>query len=221
MDEKVIEVFDRISGKYDLLDTMISWGMDQHWRKEVVRFLDLRPDLRVLDCGAGTGKLSALILKNCPECHLSIVDINENMLRRDLFPSVTFNVGSVEDMPMDDRSMDRITSAFLTRNVGRLERYFSEVYRILDSGGIFVNLDIFNPQIPVYRDFFSLYFYRIMPAFGNIITSSKSYTYLADSVKKFVTPETFSSMLELAGFKSVYFKPYMLGAVNIHVAVKK
>ncbi len=220
MENRVIEVFDRISEKYDLLDSLISWGMDQRWRREVVRLLDLRAGSRVLDCGAGTGKLAIQIRKSCPECRISIIDINENMLRRDLLPDVSFSVGSVESMPIDDGTQDRVTSAFLTRNVIRLERYFSEVYRVLDHGGVFVNLDIFNPSLPVYRDFFAMYFYRVVPLFGNLITSSKSYTYLANSVKKFVSPETFSSMLSLAGFKSVHFKQYMLGAVNIHVGVK-
>lgn len=221
MESNVVEVFDSINEKYDLLDTMMSWGMDQHWRKEVVRFLELRPELNVLDCGAGTGKLSSLILKHCKKCSLTVVDLTEKMLRRDLFPSVKFHVGSAEELPLDDYSMDRVTSAFLTRNVPRLERYFSEAYRVLNHGGKFVNLDIFNPRLPVYRDLFALYFYRIVPLFGNMITSSGSYTYLASSVKKFVTPETFSSMLRLAGFSSVSFNSYMLGAVNIHVAVKK
>ncbi len=220
MESNVIDVFDRISEKYDLLDSLISWGMDQHWRREVVKYLDLEPHLRVLDCGAGTGKLTALILKNCESCTVTVVDSNERMLRRELFPDVKFHVGSAEQLPVDDASMDRITSAFLTRNVGKLERYLSESYRALDHGGKFVNLDIFNPRLPVYRDFFGLYFYRIVPALGNIMTSSTSYTYLANSVKKFVSPETFSNMLKLAGFRDVAVRQYMLGAVNIHVATK-
>lgn len=220
MESNVVEVFDNISEKYDLLDTLISWGMDQRWRREVIRALELKPGLRIMDCGAGTGKLSALILKKCKGCSLTVVDLNEKMLRRDLFPNVKFHVGSVEDLPVEDASMDRITSAFLTRNVVRLERYLSEAFRVLDHGGIFVNLDIFNPQLPVYRNLFGIYFFNVVPFFGNIVTSSKSYTYLANSVRKFVAPKTLSRMLELAGFSKVAYKQYMLGAVNIHVAVK-
>lgn len=220
MENEVISVFDKISEKYDLLDTMISWGMDQHWRKEVIRLLKLKNGLNVLDCGAGTGKLSSLILKKCHDCNLTIVDLNEKMLRRDLFPNVKFHVGSAEELPLEDSSQDRVTSAFLTRNVPRLERYLSEAYRVLDHDGIFVNLDIFNPTIPVYRDLFGLYFFKVVPRFGNMVTGSTSYTYLANSVKKFVSPGTFSRMLELAGFTKVYHQGYMLGAVNIHVGIK-
>lgn len=220
MEDRVIEVFDRISEKYDLLDSIISWGLDQHWRKDVVRMLDLKPEMIVVDCGAGTGKLSAIIKKDCPKCQLNVVDINERMLRRDLFTGVKFYVGSVENIPMNEGSVDRVASAFLTRNVQKLERYFSEVYRILKKGGIFVNLDIFNPTIPVYRDLFGLYFFHIVPAFGNRVTSSKSYSYLANSVRNFVSAKTMQNMLKFAGFGTVEYHSHMLGAVNVHVAIK-
>lgn len=220
MENRVMEVFSRISDKYDFLDSMISWGMDQRWRRALVRMIPLHEKMRILDCGAGTGKLTSIMMKICPSCHFTMLDLNEKMLRKENFPGVAFITSSAESIPLQDGSQDVVVSAFLTRNVPRLERYLQEARRVLKDGGMFLNLDIFRPVIPVYREFFSLYFYRIVPLIGNLATKSTSYSYLADSVKRFVDPETFSTMMKMAGFNHIYRKQFMLGSVLLHTGIK-
>ncbi|MCL4335201.1 MAG: class I SAM-dependent methyltransferase [Candidatus Thermoplasmatota archaeon] len=220
MENNVLEVFSSISDKYDFLDSMISWGMDQRWRRAMVRKIPLGDGKMILDCGAGTGKLSSLILKRCKTCHITMVDINDRMFRKEKFPNVHFITSTVESIPVDDMTQDAVVSAFLTRNVPKLERYISETYRVLKPGGVFVNLDIFRPVLPVYREFFSLYFYHIVPFIGNRVTGSTSYTYLAQSVKRFVTTSMFSTMMGLAGFHDIEMKPFMFGSVCMHAGIK-
>ncbi len=216
----VIGVFNKISGKYDLLDSFISWGQDQRWRRRVVDDLDLKPGLDVLDCGAGTGKLSRLIVQRCPQCKLVALDINKNMFRSDLLPGVEFRVSSAEDLPFPDGTFDRIASAFLTRNVDHLDIYFSEVSRVLKPGGIFVNLDIFPSAVSWFNPLFSFYFYNVVPVFGNMVTKSQSYTYLAGSVKNFITPEKMNDLLLKSGFSVRPVRKFMYGTVAINNAAK-
>ena len=220
MPENVVKVFNSISSKYDLLDFMISFGMDRSWRKDVVRELSPVQGSTVLDCGSGTGKLAYMISRKCRKCRIICLDITESMFRRDRLPDSRFIVSSALSIPLEDESVDYVSSAFLTRNVGDVRGYFSEVHRVLRKGGRFANLDIYNPAVPVFRDLFRLYFYTLVPAFGDIATRSDSYSYLSRSVQKFHSPDQVSSMLEDAGFRNIRRISRALSVINIHSATK-
>ena len=166
-EKNVREIFNSIQEKYDFLDTLISMGQDERWRRFMVRNLDLRDNLEILDCGAGTGKLTHQIIESCGTCKTTCLDVTDTMFRPEMFPHTKFIVASAEKIPLPDESVDRVVSAFLTRNLENVDNYFSEVHRVLRKNGIFINMDIFDPRMPVYRQFFSLYFYRIMPMIGN------------------------------------------------------
>lgn len=220
MEDTVRGVFESIQDKYDLLDSMISMGLDQFWRRRMISLMDLEAGMHILDCGAGTGKLTNLVSRNCNGCEITSLDITEKMFRRTLMPKTKFVVGSAEDLPFSDGTMDRVISAFLTRNLSDQEKYFRESLRVLRNGGLFINMDIFRPQIPVYKELFSAYFYHIVPFIGDRMTNSKSYSYLARSVIRFKTPEEISSLLKDASFKVERVVKLMLGTVVIHVGRK-
>lgn len=217
----VRRVFESIQDKYDFLDSVISFGLDQIWRNRIVKNLEVSEGLTVLDCGAGTGKLTKLIADICPDCELISLDITEKMFRPSVLSKTKFIVASAESIPLPDGSVDRVVSAFLTRNLSSVDRYFSEVFRVLKEGGIFVNLDIYNPRMPVFRQLFGLYFFWLVPFIGDRATKSKSYSYLANSVKSFFPPEEIGKRIGDAGLKLVDEKVMMLGSIALHKAKKE
>jgi demethylmenaquinone methyltransferase/2-methoxy-6-polyprenyl-1,4-benzoquinol methylase len=220
MEETVRSVFESIQDKYDFLDSMISFGLDQYWRKKMVRLLELRDGMHLLDCGAGTGKLTSAVSEKCPTCVMTSLDITEKMFRKSLSGRTSFVVGSAEKLPFPDSSMDRIMSAFLTRNLSSQKNYFDETFRVLKNGGLFVNMDIYKPVMPVYREFFSAYFFHIVPFIGDRMTHSGSYTYLANSVIRFRSPEEISALITGSGMQVERVMKLMLGSVVIHVGRK-
>ena len=219
-EEMVKGVFESIQDKYDMLDSCISFGMDQRWRELLVENLDLQQGNSVLDCGAGTGRLTRAILDKCPGCKTISLDITESMFRPSILPETRFIIASAEEIPLENSSMNAVVSAYLTRNLSSVDRYFSEAYRVLAPGGVFANLDIYNPSMSVFSQLFALYFYHIVPAIGDAVTGTHSYSYLANSVKKFHPPQAITSKLTECGFKNVRTKSLMLGSVYIHVGVK-
>ncbi len=218
---RVREVFEAIQDKYDLLDSIMSFGLDQPWRKRVIRSLELSDEMVVLDSGAGTGKLTKMIKETCSNCRIISLDITEKMFRPSLLSGVEFVVGSAEKMPFEVTSIDRAASCFLTRNLSDLEKYFAELKRVLKPGGIFVNLDIYPPQNHVFGSFFSIYFYSMVPRLGDFLTRSDAYSYLAESVRNFITPSRMTEILSESGFSVLEERHMGLGTVVIHKAVKE
>lgn len=219
-EELVRQVFESIQDRYDLLDSLISAGMDQRWRRFALQQLDLKDSSEVLDCGAGTGKLTRMILDACPGCKVTSLDITRSMFRPSIMPDTKFIVASAEEIPLEASSFNAVVSAYLTRNLSNVDNYFSEAFRVLKSGGRFVNLDIYNPTLPGFSLLFRIYFYHLVPVIGNIATGSKSYTYLANSVKNFHSQETINEKIETAGFTSTGFKKMMGGSIGIHWGLK-
>ncbi|MCL5731334.1 MAG: class I SAM-dependent methyltransferase [Candidatus Thermoplasmatota archaeon] len=213
----VRSIFTDISGKYDLLDSMISFGMDQRWRRILAGMIPER-SMEILECGAGTGKLTELILR-VPGRKVTALDITEKMARNPDPSRVNYIIGSAENMNFEAESFDCVVSAFLTRNLSSLDRYLSNSFHVLKHGGTFLNMDIFDPNNWFHLPF-SIYFYHLMPHVGNILTGSRSYSYLAESVRTFVRPSGFSAMLKEKNFASVSEKFLGAGSVCIHSAVK-
>ena len=219
-EDLVKQVFEDIQDRYDLLDSIISAGMDQRWRRCALQKLDLGKSSDVLDCGARTGKLTRMILDTCPNCKVTSLDITQSMFRPSILPETKFVVASAESMPLDDASYNAVISAYLTRNLESVDRYFSEAYRVLRSGGRFVNLDIYSPTLPGFSLLFRIYFFHFVPVMGNAATRSKSYTYLANSVKTFHSQETILEKIKTAGFTNTGHKKLMGGSIGIHWGTK-
>lgn len=219
-EDLVRNVFENIQDRYDLLDSLISAGMDQRWRRKLISSLNLKEGSDVLDCGAGTGKLTRMILDSCPTCKVTSLDITEGMFRPSILPDCKFVVASAQDMPFEDESFDAVVASYLTRNLESVDKYFSEAMRVLKPGGIFANLDIYNPTMPGFKQLFGLYFYHFVPFLGDHMTDSDSYTYLAKSVKNFFPPETITEKISSTGFHEVTGKKMMLGSIALHVGKK-
>ncbi len=214
----VRNAFDSISDKYELIASIISFGIVQELRKKMIK--EIKPHGDILDCGAGTGKLTETIIKYYPESHVIPMDINNNMVQNRKNKNIDFVMGNVENMPFNDRTFDYVVSSFVTRNLSNVDNFFSESFRVLKPGGIFATIDAFNPENKAFYNLYSLYFYHFIPFIGNIMTGSNAYTYLANSIKNFYSIREMSNRIELAGFKIYEIKSYIYGIASMHIAVK-
>lgn len=200
--EKVKAVFQRIPDIYDKMNTIMSMGMDVFWRLELVR---LMPNSGIIvDVGTGTGKLSNFYRGNA---RIIGIDVTREMM---ILNKTKGNllVASGTDMPFRNSSVDGIMSSFVLRNLPSTEKYFADAYRVLRPGGTIANLDAFPEHRKFISQFFSIYFYNILPRLGNYISKSDSYSYLALSVRNFKEPSQVRDEMERAGFRGVQIKKF-------------
>ena len=200
-EERVRSVFNSIYNKYDLIDSIISFGMDSAWRRTMISMAGSRQYKSILDCGAGTGKLTMQLRKKFPDARMVALDVSDQMISLIPDPGIERVVGSAVELPFDNSSFDLVTSAFLTRNVPSIEAYLKEAYRVLRKDGALINLDIHTPVIHGYREIFSLYFFHVVPIIGDLLTGSNSYSYLSNSVRNFVGPDELIDKARKAGFR--------------------
>ena len=229
-DRSVRSMFDRIAGRYDLLNRLISLRLDGYWRNQAIRAAVTGANPQILDLGTGTGDL---ILKAARQTRgngtFIGLDFSLPMLRlarakraKALYgDSAAFVMGSAMSAPFKNAMFDSAMTAFVLRNVSDLPLMFTESLRVLKPGGKFVSLDMFPPAASWFARVYSIYFYRLMPRIGGFLSNDqKAYRYLSDSVRQFHSPEQVSQFLQLAGFQQVRLQKYLGGAVCMHVAIK-
>lgn len=229
-DHAVQSMFDRIAGRYDLLNRVISFRLDKFWREKAIQAVFSARSQVVLDLGAGTGDLTfaaARALRG--DGRIVGLDFSLEMLRlaqekKHRAPNnhkITFVLGSALSSPFHDAFFDGVMTAFVLRNVSDLDLFFAQAFRVLKPGGRFVSLDMFPPQKSLFSRLYSLYFYRFVPWIGGLLTKDRSaYKYLSDSVRHFHSPERVAKFIEGAGFQRVSIQKFLAGAVCMHVAEK-
>jgi demethylmenaquinone methyltransferase/2-methoxy-6-polyprenyl-1,4-benzoquinol methylase len=223
-------MFDRIAGRYDLLNRVISFRMDSRWRRQVIREVLTRSAPRVLDLGTGTGDLvfDASTASKGNGTFIGL-DFSLQMLRLALTKrgkfshaaSTAFVLGSAMIMPFRSSFFDGVMTAFVLRNVSDLTLLFAEAHRVLKPGGKFVSLDMFPPSGTWFSALYSVYFHCVMPRIGALLARDRdAYQYLSDSVRRFHPPEKVTSLIEQAGFQRVVVRKFLSGAVCMHVGSK-
>jgi demethylmenaquinone methyltransferase/2-methoxy-6-polyprenyl-1,4-benzoquinol methylase len=210
-------LFDRIAPVYDVMNRVMTVGLDQAWRRLTVAAV-VQPSDRVLDACCGTGDLAV-----AAEREGGIVtglDFSERMLERarGKSRSITWLQGDLLALPFADDSFDAATVGFGIRNVADLELGLRELRRVLRPGGRLAILEITQPR-GFLRPFFSLWFDRIVPLLGKLLPGGNAYTYLPASVRRFPDAEALAACLERCGFAQVSFR--LLGGtiVALHVGV--
>jgi demethylmenaquinone methyltransferase/2-methoxy-6-polyprenyl-1,4-benzoquinol methylase len=207
-------MFDRIAPVYDLMNRVMTAGLDQRWRRLTVRAV-VRPGDRVLDACCGTGDLAVA----ARQAGASVVglDFSERMLerarRKDA--SVEWVQGDLLELPFADASFDAATVGFGVRNVDDLERALVELRRVLRPGGRVGVLEITQPRGAL-RPFYRLWFDRIVPLLGRLVPGGSAYTYLPASVRRFPGPDQLVRLLEQAGFGDVGYRTFAAGVVALH-----
>ena len=218
----VKNTFKAISGKYDLMNRLMTAGMDRFWRKEVLRKADLKPTDRILDLGTGTGDLARGALKIDPSLNITAADFTLEMMLngKDWGIAKRCNADALQ-LPFPDACFDKVISGFLMRNVSDLRTAISEQFRVLKPGGRVVILDTTRPRKHWLSPFVRIYLRRIIPFLGKMITGNKAaYTYLPSSTENFVSAEELAHLLTEAGFQSTNFHIRMFGTIAIHAGSK-
>jgi demethylmenaquinone methyltransferase / 2-methoxy-6-polyprenyl-1,4-benzoquinol methylase len=213
----VRRLFDRIAPVYDVMNRVMTVGLDQAWRRLAVEAV-VQPADRVLDACCGTGDLAVAAEREGGL--VTGLDFSERMLERARrkSDSIVWLQGDVLALPFDDGSFDAATVGFGIRNVDDLELGLRELRRVLRDGGRLAILEITQPR-GIMRPFFSLWFDRIVPLLGKVLPGGKAYTYLPASVRRFPGAEALVATLERCGFEQVSFR--LLGGtiVALHVGI--
>jgi demethylmenaquinone methyltransferase/2-methoxy-6-polyprenyl-1,4-benzoquinol methylase len=229
-DRAVQSMFNRIAGRYDLLNRIISFRLDNRWRIEAIRTLPRAANCLILDLGAGTGDLTFAAAKIYRgngrviglDFSLQMLRLaQKKRLRRRHGESTRFVLGSALLAPFKDNIFDGVMTAFVLRNVSDVTVFFADSFRVTKASGRFVSLDMFPPNKNWFAPFYNLYFYRLVPWIGALIAQDRSaYSYLSRSVRQFHSPETVAALIEAAGFQRVTIRKFLSGAVCMHTAEK-
>lgn len=227
--EGVRKLFDNIAPDYDKLNHILSLNIDKGWRKKAVRNLvDTQEPLKVLDVACGTADFTIEIAQKVAKGSEVIgVDISEGMMAvgrekiKKAGVSAELIVADCEDLPYADNTFDRIAVGFGVRNFEHLELGLSQMCRVLTPGGKLVILELSVPSNAFIRWCYKLYFLKILPAIGGMISGNRgAYEYLPASVLRFPGPEKFIPMLKSAGFSQVDHTSLTLGICRMYVAKK-
>ncbi|HOZ41285.1 MAG TPA: bifunctional demethylmenaquinone methyltransferase/2-methoxy-6-polyprenyl-1,4-benzoquinol methylase UbiE [Flavobacteriales bacterium] len=225
--EQVEQMFDAISPKYDLLNRLFSLGIDQGWRRKVIRLMGREPVEHLLDVATGTADLA--ILGSTKAKRVTGVDISEGMLshgrtkvsKRGLDQRVVLQRADSAALPFPDATFDAVTVAFGVRNFEHLEQGVREMLRVLKPNGRLFVLEFSKPQHTPMRQLFRFYFHRVMPTIGRSVSKdSAAYTYLPKSVDAFPEGEDFLKVLRGAGGRECSAEALTGGIASLYIARK-
>ena len=227
--EDVQQMFDTIAGRYDLLNHLLSAGLDRLWwnrAARAVRPILLRPEAAILDLCCGTGDMTLALLKRRPKAESTVpilaVDFSHEMLRigHKKFP---VNILPLEadalHLPIAQSSQDLISSAFGFRNLASYEDGLAEIHRVLRPGGTVAILECNQPE-GLTGTLYNLYFKHLLPRLGALLSNSAAYRYLPASVERFPRPPRMIQLLLAAGFQNPTWTGYTFGVVGLYLATK-
>jgi demethylmenaquinone methyltransferase / 2-methoxy-6-polyprenyl-1,4-benzoquinol methylase len=208
-------MFDRIAPVYDVMNRLMTAGLDQRWRRLTARTV-VRPGDRVLDACCGTGDLAVAAHRE-GAAEVVGLDFSERMLERARrkMPGIEWVRGDLLELPFPDASFDAATVGFGVRNVTDLERSLAELRRVLRPGGRLGILEITRPR-GLLRLFYRLWFDVLIPLAGKILPGGKAYTYLPASVRRFPGPAELADLLRAQGFVDVRVQRLGGGIVALH-----
>lgn len=220
------EFFDAIAARYDLLNRVISFGIDRRWRRKTVRALDLHAGMRALDLATGTADLAIAIAS----AHLGVdvlgVDPSEQMLAigknkvesHALSPRVRLLRGDAQDIEQPDASFDAISMAFGIRNVPDRERALREMARVGKPGARIAILELGEPRGGLLGALARFHVHVVVPTLGALLSGAREYRYLERSIAAFPPAEEFAALMKSAGLIEVRVEPLTFGVCHLYTA---
>lgn len=227
--ERIQQMFGTIAPRYDLLNRMLSFGIDRRWRKKAVSMVKHRERGRILDVATGTGDVALEIARSTPasvkitgaDFCKEMVDLGKIKVAQSPYADrIDFQVAPCEDLPFPDDTFDSITIAFGIRNVVDRRLGLAEMWRVLQPGGRMIILEFSTPRSQLFRQIYYFYFRRLLPMIGGLFSKYNAYKYLPDSVLEFPSHEEFSKMMSEAGFRDIRIHELTFGIASIYAAEK-
>ncbi|MBN9562338.1 MAG: class I SAM-dependent methyltransferase [Alphaproteobacteria bacterium] len=217
-------VFERVAGRYDLMNDLMSLGIHRAWKRVFVNALDPRPHRTLLDRAGGTGDISfGWLARGGGAAILS--DINADMLavgqdralERGLVAGLSLLVADAERLPLPDRAVDRVSIAFGLRNCTDKDAVLAEARRVLKPGGRFFCLEFSQVEVAALAPVYDAWSFQVLPRLGRwVAKDEESYRYLAESIRMFPDQETLAEMMRTAGFARVEVRNLSGGIAAIH-----
>jgi demethylmenaquinone methyltransferase/2-methoxy-6-polyprenyl-1,4-benzoquinol methylase len=222
-------MFAAIAARYDLLNHLLSGNIDRKWRRLVARTVSAnlpQGEARILDVACGTGDLSLTLVENgraqvlgLDFCRPMLAIASAKAAKQSV--RIPFIEADALALPFQDCSFEAVTIAFGLRNLASVDEGFNELLRVLKPGGKVAVLEFSKPVTPVLRSLFRIYFTRVLPVFGGLISGSRSaYRYLPESVSGFPDQNELASAMRQAGFKEVSFRNLTGGIAALHLGTR-
>jgi demethylmenaquinone methyltransferase/2-methoxy-6-polyprenyl-1,4-benzoquinol methylase len=228
--ERVRRHFDAVARKYDLMNTLLSFGAHYLWKHRAIRMLDLKPGDRVLDVSGGTGDLSVLSQGAVgPAGRVHLYDINRAMImagrrkmtNRAARRRICYIQGDAERIAFGNNTFDAVMIGFAVRNITHMKQAFKEMVRVLKPGGKFLCLEFSRPRWTWFRRLYDFYSFSVMPVLGSVIAGNKTaYCCLPETIRWFLLPDELSNIFREVGLKNVRYRLLTNGIAVAHRAVK-
>lgn len=223
-------VFDRVAGRYDLMNDLMSAGVHRLWKDAVAARLNPQPGETILDLAGGTGDMArrfsrmmraAQLRRGGPDGVVHVLDYNAEMIAAGIEkggePEMTWGVGDAQRLPLPDACADAYCISFGIRNVTDISAALREARRVLRPGGRFLCLEFSRPVSEGLRAAYDLWSFKAIPAIGEWVASDRdSYQYLVESIRRFPDQEAFAALMREAGFSRVTYTNFTGGVAALH-----
>ena len=224
--ENIEQLFDKIAFRYDLLNHIMSFGIDKIWRRRAIKYVsDAGENLNILDVATGTADLALAAMKCNPQ-HIVGADISAKMLeigrqkvkKKGLSDKIELIEASSENLPFDDNYFDVSMVSFGVRNFAKLKKGLSEMRRVTKKSGSVVILEFSKPRMFPFKQLYNFYLFKVIPCIGRMISKEKeAYSFLPESIKKFPDNDDFLNIMSESGLKNVRQKKLTFGVASIYV----
>jgi demethylmenaquinone methyltransferase/2-methoxy-6-polyprenyl-1,4-benzoquinol methylase len=228
----VRSVFDRVAGRYDLMNDLMSAGAHRLWKDAAAARINPQPGETLLDCAGGTGDMAGRLARLAraaqarrggADARIVVVDYNAKMVgegrRRARDPNIVWAVGDATALPAADASLNGYCIAFGLRNVADISAALAEARRTVKAGGRFVCLEFSRPTGTALSRLYDAYSFRAIPTIGRVVAGdAEAYRYLVESIRRFPDQEALARLIGEAGFARVSFTNFAGGVVALHQA---
>ena len=226
---QIARMFDSIAHRYDLLNRLLSFGFDKHWRKKALKELEGENVGHLLDVATGTGDFALNAISLGLARRVTGLDISQKMLylarrkanKPEFAGKVDFREGDAENLPFENNTFDVVTVAFGVRNFENPDRGLSELLRVLKPNGKLIILELSQPKGFPIKQFYNFYSKRVLPYVGRVISADQSaYDYLPKSVAAFPQGKAFINLLTQSGYKNIRWTNLSFGTCSLYTGIK-